>query len=179
MENQTEIINGELQPIDFNAPQEQQETTQEVASDLVGQAFQQAVVHQVANDVEVQDKLLDSAKEVINNRVDAIKTQAETESKKANFNNKKGACECFGYNEDTTERWAVETMNGWHNVMTGIWIVIGAVTFAPITFVAKKIKVILKASWVAILVAILIYILVLTSPIWAKYLYLWIEQLSQ
>jgi len=165
----------ELQTIQFN--QSDQNSIQiidtpkkdDAANQLVESAFQQAVINKVTTDSQVQEKLLDGAKKVIDNKVEALKNEAESEAKSANFNNKKGACECFGYNENTTERWAVNVMNLWHNIMTGIWIVVGCLTFAPITFVAKKIKVILKASWVSILLAVIIYGLVTTSPIWIKY----------
>lgn len=140
------------------------------AGQLVEQAFSQAVISKVANDEKIQEKLLDSAEQVIDNKVDAIKNRAEEESTTTYFNNRKGACECFGYDEKATKKWAVKLMDTWHNVMTCIWLFIGFFTFAPITFVAKKIKVIFKASWLAILIALIIYAGVATSPIWIKYI---------
>jgi len=168
--------NQQLNPIiEFKTPEQNQVQVvdaprDDAATQLVESAFQQAVINKVKTDTDVQEKLLDGAKQVIDNKVEALKNQADTEAKTANYNNKKGACECFGYNESTTEKWAVNTMNAWHNVMTAIWIIIGSVTFAPITFIAKKIRVILKASWLAITISIIIYGLVTTSPIWIKYL---------
>lgn len=132
---------------------------------LVEEAFGQAVVAQVANNTEVQQELLGSADKVIKSKVEAIKSRVDQEDKEAHFNNKKNACECFGYNEATTEKWAVDLMNLWHNIMTAIWICVGFVTFAPITFTAKKITVIFKKSWVAILCAIVLYLLIVALPI--------------
>lgn len=129
------------------------------AAELVEEAFGQAIIHRVTNDEAVQNELLDSADRVIKNKTNAIKDRAEQEEKEAHFNNKKGACECFGYNEATTEKWAVSVMNFWHNIMTAIWLFIGCFTFAPITFVAKKITVIFKKSWIAVLLAVVIYLL--------------------
>lgn len=149
------------------------------AGDLVERAFEQAVVNQVVNNQDVQSDLLKSAEQVIHSKTSAIKSQAALEDKAVHFNNKKGACECFGYNETTTEKWAVNYMNVWHNIMTAIWVTIGMVTFAPITFIAKKIKVIFKVAWVAILLAVIIYFIVILSPIWGKLLANWISSLQQ
>lgn len=135
------------------------------AGEMVNAAFDQAVVHEVATSEELQQELLEGAEQVVKNKVNAIKNEAEREDKAAHFNNKKGACECFGYNEQTTEKWAVNYMNAWHNVFTAIWITIGMVTFAPITFIGKKLKVIFKLTWVAMIVAVLIYAAAVLLPI--------------
>lgn len=137
----------------------EKETVTDKATELVEDAFSQAIVHKVTTDESVQKELLNSADQVIKNKTNAIKDRADAEEKQAHFNNKKGACECFGYNEATTEKWAVNVMNCWHNVMTAIWLFIGFFTFAPITFVAKKITVIFKKSWIAVTLAIIIYLL--------------------
>lgn len=135
----------------------------DTATELIETAFNQAVIHTVSTKQEVQSELLDSAEKVIKNKTNAIKERADQEEKEAHFNNKKGACECFGYNEATTEKWAVNMMNLWHNIATAIWIVIGFFTFAPITFVAKKIVVIFKKSWIAITLAIILYLLIVVG----------------
>lgn len=137
----------------------------DMAGELVEQAFGQAIAAQVTGNAGVQEELLASAERVIQGKVNAIRARVDTEDKEAHFNNRKNACECFGYNESTTEKWAVNLMNAWHNIMTAIWVFIGFFTFAPITFVAKKITVIFKKTWVAILLSIVIYAAVVTVPI--------------
>lgn len=135
------------------------------ASDLIDSAFEQAIINRVATQEEVQEKILDSAEKVIDNKLNEIKANAEREDKAAHFNNKKAACECFGYNETTTEKWAVNLMNFWHNIMNAIWIGIGFITFAPVTFIAGKIAVIFKKAWLAVLIAIIIYLAVVLTPL--------------
>lgn len=135
------------------------------AGQMVNAAFDQAVVHKVQNSQELQEELLEGAEKVIKNKVSAIKDEAEREDKAAHFNNKKDACECFGYSEKTTEKWAVNYMNAWHNVFNGIWITIGMVTFAPITFIGRKLKVIFKHTWLAMVIAFLIYAACVLLPI--------------
>lgn len=150
------------------------ENATDKAQDLINSAFNQAVVHRVSTDEDVKQELLDSAEKVVHNKLDAIKARADAEDKEAYFNDKKNACDCFGYNETTTEKWAVSLMNIWHNIATAIWIVIGMLTFAPITFVCKKIKVIVKASWVAVLLAIIIYVVVCLTPLWLNLIQQWL-----
>lgn len=153
-----------LPSLDFNKDKKA-ENQKDTATELVESAFNQAVVNRVKTDESVQNELLNSADKVIKNKVNAVKERAELEDKEAHFNNKKGACECFGYNEKSTEKWAVNVMSWWHNIMTAIWVLIGSFTFAPVTFVAKKIKVIFKATWLCVIIALLIYVGVLVLPI--------------
>lgn len=138
------------------------------AGDMVEQAFNAAVVATVANNEKVQSEIVEGAEQVISNKTKAIKAQAEMEAKEAHFNNKKGACECFGFNETTTEKWAVNLMAIWHNIATAVWIIIGMFTFAPIIFFAKKVSVIIKRVWLAVLLGIFIYAAVVTSPWWLQ-----------
>lgn len=137
--------------------------TQDHAGMLVESAFNQAVVHKVATDESVRDDLLESAGDVIRAKTNAIRERADTEEKTALFHNKRGACECFGYTEDTTEKWAVRFMGAWHCVMTLLWIVIGMLSFAPIVFVAKKIVVIFKNTFVAVMLSIIVYLAVVVG----------------
>ena len=140
------------------------EDKKDTTTELVENAINQAVVHKVKTDENVQKELLDSADKFIHNKLNAVKDKTDQEEKEAHFNNRKGACECFGYNEATTEKWAVNVMNAWHNVMTAIWLFFGFFTFAPITFISKKIVVIFKKSWLAVVFALIIYFGVLAIP---------------
>lgn len=147
------------------------QAAQDTAGELVENAFQQAVVHKVATDTTVQTELLDSAGKVIKNKTSAIRERADQEEKEAYFNNRRGACDCFGYNEATTPKWAVNVMNIWHNIMTALWLFVGFFTFAPVTFVAKKITVIFKKTWLAVTVALVLYLAVTVGiPLLTVYL---------
>lgn len=157
---------AEVPVIKFNNPAPVDDVSaNDRASQLVESAFSQAIINQVNENKELQEELLDSADAVVRNKVNAIKSLADAEDKETHFNNKKGACECFGYNETTTEKWAVNTMNVWHNIMTAIWLFIGFFTFAPVTFIAKKIAVIFKKAWLAVLLAVIIYLAVILVPL--------------
>lgn len=157
---------AEVPAIKFNNPAPTDSVSaNDKASQLVESAFGQAIVARVNENQDIQEELLNSADTVVRNKLNAIKSRADAEDKEAHFNNKKGACECFGYNETTTEKWAVNTMNVWHNIMTAIWLFIGFFTFAPVTFIAKKIAVIFKKAWLAVLLAVIIYLAVILVPL--------------
>lgn len=152
--------------IDFGKITEKKEhnDTPDKAGQLVDEAFSQAIVAQVQNNEELQKELLGSADTVIHNKVNAIKAKADQEDKETHFNNKKGACECYGFNETTTPKWAVNLMNFFHNIFIVVWIVVGSFTFAPIVFVGKKISVIVSKTWVAMVLAFVIYVLIVATP---------------
>lgn len=156
----------ELAEVDRCGNTPQMPTDKITPSDVVEQIFNGAVVETVKNDDIVKKEILDGAKSAIRNKTNAIKDKTETEAKEAHFNNNKGACECFGFTETSTERWAVTMMSFWHRIMTAIWIVTGFITYAPVVFIAHKVSVIIKKTWVAVLVAGLIYGVIATSPLW-------------
>lgn len=133
--------------------------------ELVNTMFEQAVVHEVANNETLKSKVLDTAKKYTETKMQTIATDVDTEHKQAVFNNKKDACESYGFNEKTTPTWAINLMNIGYSVMLAIWLIIGTFTFMPIIFVAKKISVGVKKSWIAIIFALFIYLGVTLAPI--------------
>ena len=140
------------------------------AAEMVDQAFSAATAAIIQNDKGTQQDIMTGAGQVIQNETARLKSEAEKASKEAHFNNKKDACICFGFNETTTEKWAVSMMAAWHNVVTALWIFVGMFTFAPVVFLAKKIRVIIKTAWVAVLLAIVLYVAVALSPLWMRLL---------
>lgn len=154
----------ELANIEFNKNVVQAKPTKPLTSELIEQSLGQAIVHKVTTDDKVQERLLSTADKVIDNAMNEAESEAETADKKAYFYNKKGACECWGYDEDTTDKRFVKLMSIIHSIFTTVWIAIGAFTFAPIVFVAKKISVIVKKTWIAVVIAILIYLAIILIP---------------
>lgn len=132
----------------------------DLGGDLVEQAFGQAIVHQVQTNEKLQNEMLDTADTYTKTKMQTIKTDVDTEHKKSIFNNKKDACESYGFNETTTPIWATNLMNFGYSIMLAIWLFIGSFTFMPVIFIMKKINVGLKNTWVAILIAVLLYLLI-------------------
>ena len=156
------------QELDIFKPKEQvpvEQNVQDQNQQLVEGMFNQAILHEVTNNEELKDKVLETAKTYVDTEMQTISTKVETKNKEAVFNNNKDACESYGFNEKTTPKWAVSFMRWGYNVMLAIWLVVGSVTFMPIIFVAKKISVGIKKTWIAGLIAIVIYLAVTLLPI--------------
>lgn len=154
----------ELANVEFNKQVTPTKPTKPITSELIEHSLGQAIKHKVITDDKVQERLLNTADKVIDNAMNEAESEAETADKKAYFNNKKSACECWGYDEDTTDKRFVKLMSIIHSIFTTVWIAIGAITFAPVVFVAKKISVIVKKTWIAVVIAILIYLAIILIP---------------
>lgn len=164
-DNVTIAVREEIENI-TEKPQVEELVKENTDEDMVEQEFTEQVDDAIAeNDEKVQDE-----EKVDQNETSKIKARAENEEEEAHFNKKKSACECFGYNEATTEKWIVWLLSAWYNIATVVWIIIGAFTFASINFIAKKLSAIFKSTWFAVIVAIVIYAVIALSPLWVQLL---------
>lgn len=134
-------------------------------NELIEGMFKDGIRYQVANNRELQDNVLETAKTYTETKMQEIRTTVDTELKEAVFNNKKDACESYGFNEKTTPIWATKLMSIGYSVMLAIWLFIGTFTFMPIIFIAKKMSVGLKKTWIAVLFAIVLYLGITFVPI--------------
>lgn len=163
VENQL-VEQQQISPKIFEKPQEQAQVVPE-KDKLVENMFNEAVVVKVQTDDNLKQKVLDTANTFVDTKMQVIKQNVDTEHKEANFNNKKDACESYGFNEKTTPIWATNFMNWGYNVMLAIWLFIGTFTFMPVIFVMKKINVGLKKTWLALLFALVLYLAITLVPV--------------
>ena len=153
------------QTIDFSEPTSVENKTQDKNSALVENMFNQAVMHEVSNNENLKETVLDTANTYVDTKMKTLKKKVDTEHKEAVYDNNKDACESYGFNEKTTPTWAVNFMRWGYNVMLAIWIFIGSFSFMPVIFVAKKIAVGVKKVWLAVILALIIYLAVTLVPI--------------
>lgn len=153
------------QTIDFSKPTSVENKTQDKNSALVENMFNQAVMHEVSNNENLKETVLDTANTYVDTKMKTLKKKVDTEHKEAVYDNNKDACESYGFNEKTTPTWAVNFMRWGYNVMLAIWIFIGSFSFMPVIFVAKKIAVGVKKVWLAVILALIIYLAVTLVPI--------------
>ena len=132
---------------------------------LIENVFEQAVIHEVATNDQLKCKVLDTAQKYTETKMQTIATNVDTEYKEAVYNNAKDACESYGFNEKTTPIWAVNFMKVGYSIILAIWLFIGSFTFMPVIFIAKKMSVGLKKTWIAVVFAILLYACVTILPI--------------
>lgn len=160
------VEKGQVSPNIFEKVEEPKQEEQKTTKDkLVEDMFEKAVVVKVQQDENLKNEVLGTAQTFVNTKMQVIKQNVDTEHKEANFNNKKDACESYGFNEKTTPIWATNFMSWGYNVMLAIWLFIGTFTFMPVIFVMKKINVGLKKTWLALLFALALYIMVTIVPI--------------
>lgn len=165
-----EVIDKKLQ--DSTTPVVRQEPTMPMTEsvtdkkqELIDNMFNSAVGHQVATNEDLKQTVLDTAKTYTETKMQVIKTDVDTDYKKAVYNNNIAACESYGLAEDTTPTWAIRIMNVGYSIMLAIYIFFASFTVMPIIFLCKKISVGLKKTWVAAVFAVLIYLLVVFVPI--------------
>lgn len=144
-----------------------EESEPSVAEKTMQNIVGQAVIHQMSND-ETKHRVLKTVDKVIKTEISKIENQAEQGEKEAVFSNNKDACDLYGIDEKTVPKWVVNIAKLVQNFWYFIWLIIGATTIAPIVFLGKKIKVVIKKTWVAMLFAVLIYAAILLTPFLVK-----------
>lgn len=137
----------------------------DIKNELIDGMFNEGIKYQVQNNEELKNRVLETAQTYTETKMQVIKTNVDTEHKEAIFNNRKDACESYGFNEKTTPIWATKCMSIGYSVMLAIWLFIGTFTFMPVIFIAKKLSVGLKRTWLAVLFAITLYLLVTIVPL--------------
>lgn len=147
----------EITPVEQPKPDEKAE--------LVDQMFKEAVVHEIATNEDLKTKVLDTAGVYTETKMETIKKDVDTEYKKAVYENNADACEAYGFNEKTTPTWAVRFMKGGYSIMLAIYLFLASFTVMPVIFLAKKMAVGLRKTWIAVVFAILIYLGVVFIPI--------------
>ena len=68
---------------------------------------------------------------------------------------------CFGWEQEKTPKWLKNCANVWYWIISFMWFLFGASTFAPIIFITNKVNVIFKNKIKSMLCAIAIYAIML------------------
>lgn len=132
---------------------------------LLDKGVDAAIVHKITNDDDVRSRLLDTANDIINNKLDEKHNDSERDKKRAALENNKDACDLYGIDEKTVPIWVVKAAKIVQNFWYIVWIIIGFATTAPVVFLSKKLSVVFKRTWVAVLLAIIIYLAVVLTPL--------------
>lgn len=132
--------------------------------EFINSLFNKSVFEQAENNQNLKEKVSNTAEQYAQTRIEAIKKSTEKEEKKALFDNNKDMCECYGFDEVTTTKFLVNFMKIGYSAMSILWIIIGTFTFMPIIFVSKKLTVVVKKLWLAIVIAVLTYGVAVIAP---------------
>lgn len=138
---------------------------------MIEQAIAAGVVHHVQNSQEVKDKIIKTTDALIDAKLDEKKSNADKAVKKAYFEANEAACTYFGYDEKTTSKSHIKMMKAWAWFFNTLYIVtLGFFLVAPISFFFHKLKVVIKHSWLVLILAILIYALIVLTPFFITWL---------
>lgn len=69
--------------------------------------------------------------------------------------------DCFGMEEGKTEKWIGKCAKFWYCIMSFLWFMFGAATFAPVIFVCNKINAVVKDKKKSLLCAIIMHVLMI------------------
>lgn len=136
------------------------------AGDLIEQGIGFTVVQKIQTDTDIQEKIGQTANRMIDNKLVEKANETERQKKEEVFKNNKDACDLYGIDEKTVPVWVVKSAKVVQNFWYLIWLVVGFFTTAPVVFLSKKIAVVFKKTWISVLLAIIIYGAVVTSPLW-------------
>lgn len=98
------------------------------------------------------ESVVEHTDDVKNEKVKKKEIQVES-PEESNFN----ALNCFGWSETKTSKWLIKCAHFWYGAMSFFWFVFGALTFAPIIFMQKKVNVIFKDKLKSFIVSAIIY----------------------
>lgn len=158
----------EVQNVSTQEQPKQQLTDTDIGGEagaLVDEALKAGVMAHIKKNGKVQEKLVNTANSVIDTKINVLQSQADKADKKAYFEANEAACSYFGYDEKTTNKSHVTLMKCWSWFFNTLYIVtIGFFLVAPITFFAHKLKVVIKKTWLVLLLAVLIYVMIVLAP---------------
>lgn len=105
------------------------------------------------NDVDVgKDDVSDD--NTTENAQKSVKKDIKIESREeGSFN----ALTCFGWSETKTPKWLIKCAHFWYGAMSFFWFIFGALTFAPIIFMQKKVDVVFKSKVKSLIFSACIY----------------------
>lgn len=161
-------MNGENEKIEVKALIDEEKgaiVKEEDKLSLVDRGVDAAIIHKITSDNDVKSRLLDTANDIINNKLDEKQNDSERDKKRAALENNKDACDLYGIDEKTVPIWVVKVAKIVQNFWYVVWIIIGFATTAPVVFLSKKLAVVFKRTWVAVLLAIIMYLAAVLAPL--------------
>jgi len=119
----------------------------------------QTALELIKTDANVALQVETQAKEQIGTHLEIQKIKTIQKKTEATFDTRKNACRVYGV-EDSVPAWQQKLMAIGSGVWFVIYFIIASVTIAPISTFALKLNVIFKKTWIAIVVAVIVYLLI-------------------
>jgi hypothetical protein len=136
----------------FNRKNKPKRTLDEMIKREEGEGMEVIEVDEVDTEATDEDDLLDK---VAKGRAEREKRNSEEIKQEEETPLNPWAC--FGLKEDKTDKWMIKCTQGWYAVMSFFWFLLGALTFAPIIFIANKVNAVFKNRNKSLIMGIVIW----------------------
>lgn len=67
-------------------------------------------------------------------------TKVQNDKKEKKETKPINSLDCFGMEEERTEKWLLKCVRFWYCMMSFLWFIIGALTFAPVIYISSKVE---------------------------------------
>lgn len=139
-------------------------------SSLISELHKQAIATVVSNDSETKKHLLDKAKKSVKNEFEALEQESLNRKQQNTYNANEEACKNYGISK-SVPLWQIQMMKIGSSFWFVIYFIIASFTIAPISVFFKGIKSFIKQTWLAIVFAILMYLIIgVAIPLLIKFL---------
>jgi hypothetical protein len=126
----------------FNRGNEKKESEKKTLEDFIHKEDEEECEpYEVMADVEIP------------NEEEEKKDETRHESEEEGLN----ALSCFGWREEKTEKWLVKCAKVWFLMMSLLYFVFGALTFAPIIFIQNKVNSVVRDKKMSLIISVVIY----------------------
>lgn len=96
------------------------------------------------------------------NKTNVKKSEAEvSEMPETNEDFTETALNCFGWEKENTEKWLVKCAKVWLILVSFLYFLFGAMTFAPIIFIEKKIRPLIKDKKKSFIISAVAYVIII------------------
>jgi hypothetical protein len=118
---------------------------------------------------DVQIKIQKTGKDMLNLGIDKEVNKLQKDVQETAYDANSEACDNTGINRGSP-KWAVDWAKFENNIWMCIWLIVSFLTVLPISLFSKGLKKVLKNSWIAILLAVIVWLIIITAPVWGTWL---------
>ncbi len=127
---------------------------------LIDSIHKSAIVSEVKNNKEIQDKFIEQAKKTVTDELETLNQANQTKKQIITFKANKEACKLYGIDEHVP-LWQIKLMKFGAGFWFIIYFIFASVTIAPVNMFFKGISSFIKNNILVFIFAILSYLLIL------------------
>lgn len=120
-------------------------------------------------DKDMQDKIKSTSRGFLEHKINSIGNQLTKEEQESAYDVNAEACDNVGINRGS-EKWAIGCAKISDRFWKAVWLTVSFFTVTPINNFAKGLKKFFKNSWLIIILSIIIWLAIVTAPVWIVWL---------